>query len=137
LYFDPLFRPSIIQKRLLEAGRLGRKSGSGFYDYKDSAAQPEADKDRANGEKIFKRVLCMLINAAADALYLNVATREDIDLAITKGVNYPKGLLKWADELGIDNVVKELSVLRAFYDEERYRISPLLKLYAGTKKNFY
>ena len=46
----------------------------------------------------------MLINEAADALYLNIASKEDIDLAMTKGVNYPKGLLYWADEIGIETI---------------------------------
>lgn len=50
----------------------------------------------------------MLINEAADALYFKIATVEDIDLAMTKGVNYPKGLLKWADDLGIENIVNDL-----------------------------
>src|SRR5205823_3194160 len=118
LYYDAVFRPSVTQKRLLEAGRLGKKTGKGFYYYTNDAVNAQANKDKESGQKIFRRILCMLINVAADALYLNVASREDIDLAMTKGVNYPKGLLKWADELGVDTVVKELSVLKAFYDEE-------------------
>jgi 3-hydroxybutyryl-CoA dehydrogenase len=69
----------------------------------------------------------MLINEAADTLYLGVASANDIDLAMTKGVNYPKGLLKWANDFGIPNVLKELNALKDFYEEDRYRISPLLK----------
>ena len=42
---------------------------------------------------IFDRILVMLINDAVDAFYIGVASKEDIDLAITKGVNYPKGLI--------------------------------------------
>ena len=79
----------------------------------------------------------MLINEAADALYLKVASREDIDLAMTKGVNYPKGLLKWADELGVNLIVKELTGLKDFYEEDRYRVSPLLKQNFIMKKTFY
>ena len=79
----------------------------------------------------------MLINEAADTLYLKIATREDIDLAMTKGVAYPKGLLHWADEFGIDNVVKELTSLKDFYEEDRYRISPLLKQNFILRKKFY
>jgi 3-hydroxybutyryl-CoA dehydrogenase len=137
LYYDPMFKPAISQKRLLEAGMLGKKTGRGFYDYSGNVKTNAPNADKESQQKIFMRILCMLINAAADALYLNIASREDIDLAVTKGVNYPKGLLKWADEVGIGTVVKELSTLRAFYDEDRYRISPLLKLYAGLKRNFY
>ena len=79
----------------------------------------------------------MLINEAADALFLNIATRDDIDLAMTKGVNYPKGLLAWADEIGIKNVLKQLEDLQQEYGEERYRPSPLLKRMLRESKTFY
>jgi 3-hydroxybutyryl-CoA dehydrogenase len=79
----------------------------------------------------------MLINEAADTLYLKIAGREDIDLAMTKGVNYPKGLLKWADEIGIEKVVRELNTLKEFYEEDRYRISPILKQMLVSNKRFW
>jgi 3-hydroxybutyryl-CoA dehydrogenase len=127
MYYDPKFKPSLSQKRLLEAGFLGRKSGRGFYDYTPGTSQPEPQKNEESGKKILMRILVMLINEAADTLYLQVATAADIDLAMTKGVNYPKGLLRWADEIGIKNVVRELTTLKDFYEEDRYRISPLLR----------
>ena len=136
-YFDPKFKPSISQKRLLEAGFLGKKTGRGFYDYSENSIKEEPTKNAEIAKTIVKRILFMLINEAADTLYLNIASKEDIDLAMTKGVNYPKGLLKWADELGIDLIVKELTALKDFYEEDRYRISPLLKQHFIMKKNFY
>jgi 3-hydroxybutyryl-CoA dehydrogenase len=136
-YFDPKFKPSISQKRLLEAGFLGKKTGRGFYDYTENSIKKEPTKNADIAKTIVKRILFMLINEAADTLYLNIASKEDIDLAMTKGVNYPKGLLKWADELGIDLIVKELTALKDFYEEDRYRISPLLKQHFIMKKNFY
>ena len=84
-----------------------------------------------------KRILFMLINEAADTLYLNIASKEDIDLAMTKGVNYPKGLLKWADELGIASVCEILQQLHAEYGEERYRTCVLLKRMNKEGKTFY
>ena len=69
----------------------------------------------------------MLINEAADALYWNVASAEDIDNAMTKGVNYPKGLLAWANEKGIEWCVKKMDELNKEYLEDRYRCSPLLR----------
>jgi len=136
-YYDPKFKPALSQKRLLEAGFLGKKSGKGFYDYQNNATKPEANKDIDLGKSIFNRVLCMLINEAADAYYYKIASAQDIDLAMTKGVNYPKGLLKWADELGIDQVINSLNELRNFYEEDRYRISPALKILSQKQTKFY
>jgi len=134
-YFDSRYKPSFTQKRMMEAGYLGRKSGRGYYDY--SAETPQENEDRELGKIILWRVLAMLINEAADALFLNIATKEDIDLAMTKGVNYPKGLLAWADEIGLENVLKQLDDLQAEYGEDRYRPSPLLKRMVRENKTFY
>jgi len=126
-YYDPRFKPSFTQKRHMEAGFLGRKTGRGFYSYAEGAVLPEPEKDILVGQQIFERILVMLINEAFDALFLNVASREDIDLAMTNGVNYPKGLLQWADELGLDYVLQKLAALFAEYGEDRYRPNPLLR----------
>ena len=136
-YYDPRYKPSFTQKRHSEAGYLGRKSGRGYFDYSEGAEKQKPTQDKVLGEKILNRILLMLINEAADALFLNIATREDIDLAMTKGVNYPKGLLKWADELGIDKVLVGLEVLFHEYGEDRYRPSPLLRRMAREQKTFY
>jgi 3-hydroxybutyryl-CoA dehydrogenase len=137
MYFDNRYKPSLTQKRLVEAGFLGRKSGRGFYDYENTPPQYNGDFDAVLGKKIVHRILAMLINEAADALFLQIATRDDIDLAMTRGVNYPKGLLKWADDLGIENVVKTLDDLYDMYREDRYRCSPLLRKMAKNNQNFY
>jgi 3-hydroxybutyryl-CoA dehydrogenase len=126
-YYDDRYKPSFTQKRLVEAGFLGRKTKRGFYNYVEGVEKPVPNKDENLGNKIVERIVTMLINEAADALFLNVATKEDIDLAMTKGVNYPKGLLKWADEIGIDNCVDTLDHLFDEYHETRYRCSPLLR----------
>lgn len=126
-YFDPRYKPSFTQKRFSEAGYLGRKSGKGYYDYSEGAVKPEPKQDKELANQIFDRVLVMLINEAADALFLNIASAEDIDNAMTKGVNYPKGLLAWADEKGIDWCVSKLDDLYNEYHEDRYRCSPLLR----------
>ena len=134
-YFDSRYKPSFTQKRMMEAGYLGKKSGRGYYDY--SEAVPKANEDRKLGKTILWRVLAMLINEAADALFLKIASREDIDLAMIKGLNYPKGLLAWADEVGLKNVLKQLKDLQAEYAEDRYRPSPLLKRMVKENKTFY
>tara|TARA_B100002052_G_scaffold65895_1_gene59158 strand:+ start:6390 stop:7541 length:1152 start_codon:yes stop_codon:yes gene_type:complete len=134
-YYDTRYKPSFTQKRMMEAGYLGRKSERGYYDY--SIDMPKPIKNRELGKRILWRILSMLINEAADALFLNIATKEDIDLAMTKGVNYPKGLLLWADEIGINNVLNVLKDLQEEYGEDRYRPSPLLRRMVKENKSFY
>ena len=136
-YFDPRFKPSLSQKRLLEAKFLGKKSGRGFYDYREGAKPVEPTKDHVLGKYIVNRILCMLINEAADTHYLGIASVEDIDLAMTKGVNYPKGLLKWADEIGLANVINTLNELYANYQEDRYRACISIKNKVKNAKLFY
>ena len=126
-YYDPRYKPSFTQKRLSEAGYLGRKSGRGYYDYSEGALPLQANRDMEIGQAIVDRVLAMLINEAADAAFLNIASQKDIDLAMTKGVNYPKGLLAWANEIGITTCVQRMDALYDHYREDRYRCSPLLR----------
>lgn len=126
-YFDARYRPSLVQKRLVEAGYLGRKTGRGFYDYAAGVEPPRPRQDRTLGEAIVQRILAMLINEAVDAVRLRIATVSDVELAMTKGVHYPKGLLAWGEELGFGRVLAELERLRAEFGSERYRPSPLLR----------
>jgi 3-hydroxybutyryl-CoA dehydrogenase len=126
-YYDPRFKPSFTQKRHKEAGLLGRKSGKGFYDYSEGVDAPVPNKDEALGQAIFNRILAMLINEAFDALFMQVASQEDIDIAMKFGVNYPKGLIEWAHEIGLDHVLTTLQNLFEEYGEDRYRPNALLK----------
>ena len=135
-YYDPRFKPSFTQKRHMEAGFLGRKSGRGFYDYKEGSTAPAPTEDHNLGRQIFERILVLLINEAADAVFMQVASPEAVDLAMTKGVNYPKGLLAWADELGAVWVLERLETLFAEYGEDRYRPNPLLRRKAREQSKF-
>lgn len=126
-FFDPRYKPSFSQKRLLEAGWLGRKSGRGFYNYGEGEVQPEPQKDETLGNQIVERIVAMLINEAVDALYLKVASAADLETAMIKGVNYPKGLLAWCNELHAGRVLQILDNLHMQYGEDRYRASLLLR----------
>jgi 3-hydroxybutyryl-CoA dehydrogenase len=136
-YYDSRYKPAFTQKRFAEAGYLGRKSGKGYYDYTEGGMKPSPTINEALSQVIFDRVLVMLINEAADALFFNIASAEDIDNAMTKGVNYPKGLLAWADEKGINWCVSKLDELYNEYHEDRYRCSPLLRKMNREHKTFF
>jgi len=136
-YYDSRYRPSFTQKRHAEAGYLGRKSGRGYFDYTEGAVRIEPNKERRLGEYILDRILVMLINEAVDAVFLNIASKEDVDLAMTNGVNYPKGLLNWADEIGLDNVLTKLEDMFNEYGEDRYRPSPLLRRMVRDNQTFF
>ena len=136
-YYDPKYRPAFAQKRLLEAGWLGRKSGKGFYNYEQGEPALTTTLSTQEQKAIVERVLFMLINEAVEALYLNIATAADLDLAMTKGVNYPKGLLQWCDELGADYVLAGLDALYNTYHDDRYRASALLRKYGTEKRKFF
>lgn len=126
-FYEPRFKPSLTQKRLFEAGWYGRKSGKGYYNYAEGVLMPTPKQDEALGKYIFNRVICMLINEAVDTMYLNIASREDIEIAMTKGVNYPKGLIQWGEEIGWMNVLTTIQNLYEEYQEDRYRPSVMLK----------
>ena len=126
-FYDPRYRPSFTQQRLVEAGFLGRKAGRGYYRYTPDAPPNEPTKDPALGETVFRRILAMLINEAVDAVFWKVASPQDVETAMTRGVNYPKGLLQWGREWGFAEVLDVLDSLHKEYCEDRYRPSPLLR----------
>ena len=126
-FYDPKYKPSLLQQRMSEAKLHGRKTGKGFYDYSEGAKKPVTQKDDALYQQIFLRIISMLINEAVEAKRLGVANDKDIELAMQKGVNYPKGLLSWGKEIGYAKISETLQNLYEEYQEERYRQSPLLR----------
>ncbi|WP_138380497.1 3-hydroxyacyl-CoA dehydrogenase PaaH [Luteithermobacter gelatinilyticus] len=241
-YFqDPRFKPSLIQQEQVAAGRLGRKSGQGYYDYREGAKKaephtapsyPAPEKVTVLGENpildplidlareagikltheedspetgfrigdllvvltngatatemtvlteeptvvfdlaldykaasriaiakadqltdtayeaaagffqalgkqvsivddcpglIVMRTLAMLANEGADAVHQGVATPEAVDIAMENGVNYPKGPMAWAQQVGLSHIAEVIDSLAVFYGEDRYRLSPFLR----------
>lgn len=126
-FYDPKYKPSLLQQRMSEAKLHGRKTGKGFYDYAEGASKPEPHKDEALYRQIFLRIISMLINEAVEAKRLGIANDQDLELAMQKGVNYPKGLLAWGQEIGYEKISGTLQDLYEEYQEERYRQSPLLR----------
>ena len=136
-FYDPRYRPSLTQRRLVEAGFLGRKSGRGYYDYRPGATAPKPSRDRDLGALILDRIVTMLINEAIDAAWLGVASPRDIDLAMTKGMNYPKGPLSWSNELGLGALLRSMTELQHQFGEDRYRPSPLLRRMVAEHRRFF
>ena len=125
--FDPRYRPSVTQQRLVDAGWLGRKTGRGFYDYSSGGSTPTPMQDGLLAKLIFDRTIAMLVNEAVDAVLMRVASPRDVELAMTKGVNYPKGLIAWGEEIGLATILDRLEVMHTEYGEDRYRPSALLR----------
>ena len=125
-FYDSRYRPSFTQLRLLEAGYLGKKSGKGFYDYTIENTVKQVE-DTSLKNSIFLRIISMLINEAADTVWLQICSKDDVELAMKLGVNYPKGLLEWGSELGYQKIVDHLDDLHQTYGEERYRVCRYLR----------
>lgn len=124
-YYHPRFRPSHLQRSMVEAGLLGRKSGRGFYDY-GGEEQEEAVEEASSSENVALRVISCIVNEAFLTHSEGVATAEDIDEAMKLGANYPKGPFEWVEEIGADTILEMLNSLRANYGEA-YIAAPSLR----------
>ena len=132
---DERYTPTGFQRGLVEAGRLGRKSGQGVYTYAADGSPEAAEPDHALAERLvggpvatdpLARTVAMLVNEAVDLVHRGEATAEDVDTAMLLGVRYPKGPIAWGRELGFDVVARQLTELDAAYPGGRYRPSPAL-----------
>lgn len=125
----PRFAPHPIQAEMVAQGRLGRKTGLGFYDYtgtmtpEDIIRATPLDDQLATAVQL--RILACIINEAYYALGEGVATAADIDTAMRLGTNYPRGPLAWGEALGLDVVRSTLRGLHGI-DPTQYALAPLV-----------
>lgn len=128
-YYQPRFRPSHLQRSLVEAGTLGRKTGRGFYDHAGDEGAGETGRSEASGD-VALRVISCIVNEAFLTLSEGVATAEDIDRAMKLGANYPRGPFEWAEEIGAERILETLDALRATHGDA-YLASLLLRRRVG------
>ena len=136
-YYEPRYTPNVLQRRLVEAGWLGKKSGRGYYRYDVNTPSESYPDNPELLQHIAERILTMLMHEGADAVLKEIATPADIDLAMTKGVHYPIELLREIDKRGANSVVETMDRLYAEYHDPRYRCSPILRKYVREGKSFY
>jgi 3-hydroxybutyryl-CoA dehydrogenase len=146
-FFDPRYRPHLLQRSLVDAGRLGRKSGGGFYDYgadgsssvwRGLARRPDGPTaPTLDEQQIAARLLAAIVNEAASAVADGVASPEAIDTAMRLGTGYPSGPLEWGERIGLSHVVHTLDALHATMPDGRYRVTPLLRALADGGGSFF
>ena len=123
-YYQPRFRPSYLQRSMVEAGQLGRKTGRGFYDY--DGEQGTDNNGKEPPEDVALRIISCIVNEAFLAHSEGVATSDAIDRAMKLGANYPRGPFEWADEIGPDLILNTLDSLRTTHGDA-YLPAPSLK----------
>ena len=146
---DPRFRPAQVQRQVVNAGRLGRKSSAGYYDYGADGTRGPAwtalERQPAgrrllpplDAAQIEARVLAAIVNEAAAAVADGVAAPASIDTAMRLASNWPDGPLAWGERIGFDAVVGTLDGLHAVVPDGRYRVTPLLRAVAGRNGSFF
>lgn len=132
---DPRYEPTALQRQLVAAGHLGRKSGQGVYRYGPDGTALDAVPDEARMAELLggpvetnpvARTLAMLVNEAVDLVRRGEATAEDVDTAMTLGTNYPRGPIAWGRDIGYAVVAEQLAALDRAFPGGRYRPSPAL-----------
>ncbi len=142
---DPRYQPHEMQRAVVEAGRLGRKAGAGFYDYSPDGARAapwsgltgEPPREALTDAQIAARLLATIVNEAASAVADEVAAPDAIDTAMRLGANYPSGPLEWGERIGLSEVVGTLDQLAAASPDGRYRVVPLLRSLADSGGSFF
>ncbi|MEX0629364.1 MAG: 3-hydroxyacyl-CoA dehydrogenase NAD-binding domain-containing protein [Chloroflexota bacterium] len=143
----PRYLPHALQRVLVKAGRLGRKSGAGFYDWTDGErgapwvglAPDPAPRgvEPVHADAITERILATVVNEAVSAVEDRTASPAAIDTAMRLGTNWPEGPLAWGERLGLERVVALLDALGTTAPDARYAVVPLLRSLAGSGGSFF
>ena len=118
--------PTLFNREFLEVSLLNSSNAVALADVCATLKTKYLQVDDRVG-MVTPKVICMIINEAYCTVQEGIATREDIDLAMKLGTNYPYGPFEWCERIGLSNVYE---LLEAVYDDtkdERYKISPLMR----------
>ncbi len=118
-----------IIEPLLKGGKLGKKTGKGFYDW--SAGRPKTETEPSNKFDL-QKIYAVIVNEAARLLHERAGSPKDIDMAMKLGTSWPRGPFELADKIGVDIVLDKLKVLNETYSDKRYSPCPLLEKYLST-----
>ena len=139
-----------ILEEVKQKGFLGKKSGAGFYLHRGNKKIPNTDIYKFIGSSIrrpisdeiaLKRMMYIMINEASRCLEENVVDRPDVvDIGMIMGTGFPPfrgGLLRYADSVGIDNIVKDLQYFEKEFDAGRFKPCRNLLDMLEKRRNFY
>jgi enoyl-CoA hydratase/3-hydroxyacyl-CoA dehydrogenase len=137
------YGPAPILVKCFKAGNYGKKTGKGYYDWSEGKTNEIPMNAGVDFDPI--RVLATAVNEAAKLIEMDATTRDEIDTAVLLGLNYPRGVLRMADSIGLDKILDELNRLYKKYNkEERYKASSVVtklvkqgKLGRKTGEGFY
>lgn len=115
------YRAAPLTEEAFKAGNLGKRTGKGYYDW--SAGQTNEVPMNAGAEVDIIRFLAIGVNECSKLLESESTTKEEIERGVLRGLNYPRGILRMADSVGLDKIVAELERLYSSYQEDRYKAS--------------
>lgn len=150
------YQPNPVADRLYEMGRLGQKTGAGFYRYEEGSRAPLPDpvvdevitevaaaegieRREMDAEEILQRLLFSSVNEAARILEEGIAYRpSDVDVMWLGGFNFPRyrgGLMFWADSIGPRRIYEQIRIWEQRYGR-RWAPAPLLQQLADANLSF-
>ena len=139
---DKSYHAAPLLENLYKSKNYGKKTGKGYYDWTNGKTNEIPMNAGANFDPIC--VLACGVNESSKLLEIKATTRDEIDIAVQLGLNFPRGILRMADSEGIDHIVNELNRLYTTYKDERYKPSSVLtkmvtegKLGRKTGEGFY
>jgi len=118
------FHPAPLLDKIYKEGHYGKKTGKGYYDW--SAGQTNEIPMSAGKDFDPIRCLAPAVNEAAKLIEQGATTRDEIDRGVLLGLNYPRGILRMADSVGLDRIVAEMNRLKEKYKVDRYNCSKVL-----------